>query len=42
MLENYKWKENKAYNGHFCEKMTEFVQPEDFCSYANPKEMEVK
>ena len=40
--EYYTEKENKAYSGHFCERMTEFVQPEDFCSYAKPKEMEVK
>ena len=40
--EHYTEKENKAYKGHFCKRMTEFVQPEDFCSYAKPKEMEVK
>lgn len=39
---HYTEQKNKAYNGHFCERMTEFVQPQDFCSYAKPKEMEVK
>ena len=28
---------NQSYKGHFCERMTEFVQQNDFCSYAKKK-----
>ena len=29
----YTLKRNVAYNGHFCDKIIEFVKPDDFCSY---------
>ena len=29
---------NKAYNGHFCERIVEFIQPDDFCSYGERKD----
>ena len=29
----YTERENVSYKGHFCVRMTEFVHPDDFCSY---------
>ena len=30
---HYTERESKAYGGHFCERIVEFVKPDDFCSY---------
>ena len=30
----YTVKKNTAYNGHFCDKIIEFVDAYDFCSFA--------
>ena len=30
---HYTKEKNKAYDGHYCARMVEFVQPDDFCSY---------
>ena len=35
--EHYTEQKNNAYNGHFCEKIIEFVQPTDFCSRGERK-----
>ena len=33
----YKEERNRAYDGHFCLKMFEFVQPNDYCSNGERK-----
>ena len=39
---HYTEKKTVAYNGHFCERIVEFVQPCDFCSYGERKDNERK
>jgi hypothetical protein len=34
---HYTEKRNKAYDGHYCERIVEFVQPNDFCSYGEKR-----
>ena len=34
----YTERKTVAYNGHFCVRMTEFVQPDDFCSYGEKRD----
>ena len=35
---HYTERKNNAYNGHFCDRIIEFVQPNDFCSYGERKD----